>query len=123
MKSIDAIIKPSKLQDVKERIRQFGVNSMMLSTVTDCCGSDGRLRIYRGSSYFIKDVTRVRIQIIVDEDMVGPVVDTIMATASPGEVDAGSISIYPVAETVRIQVDARPNGTIGDRHYDHATVA
>jgi len=123
MKSIDAIIKPSKLQDVKERIRQFGVKSMMLSTVTDCCGSDGRLRIYRGSSYFIKDVTRVRIQIIVDEDMVGPVVDTIMATASPGEVDAGSISIYPVAETVRIQVDARPNGTIGDRHYDHAKVA
>ena len=123
MKSIDAIIKPSKLQDVKERIRQVGVKSMMLSTVTDCCGTDGRLRIYRGSSYFIKDVTRVRIQIIVDDEMVGPVVDAILATARPGEIDAGSISIYPVAETVRIQVDARPNGTIGDRHYDHAKVA
>ena len=123
MKCIDAIINPSKVEDVKGRVRQVGVKSMIQSKVTDCCGTDGRLRIYRGSSFFINDATKARIQIIVDEDMVGPVVDTIMATASPGEVDAGSISIYPVAETVRIQVDARPNGTIGDRHYDHATVA
>ena len=59
---------------------------MTLSTVTDCGGSDGRLRIYRGSSYVVDSVSRARVQILVEEDMVGPVVDAIVATASPGEI-------------------------------------
>jgi hypothetical protein len=53
-------------------------------------------------------VARVRIQTTVDEDMVGPVVDAIMASARPGETDNGTISIYPVAETIRIQSGAGP---------------
>ncbi len=53
----------------------------------------------------------------------GPVVDAIVATASPGEIDAGTISIYPVAETMRIQVDARPYVAARDRQRDHAKVA
>jgi nitrogen regulatory protein P-II 1 len=123
MKCIDAIIKPSKLADVKERVRQIGIKTMTLSEVTDCGGTDSRLRLYRGSSYVIDCATKVRMQIIVEEDMVNPVVDAILATALPGEVDNGNISIYPVAETIRIQVDARPYRVSADRHYDHAKVA
>jgi nitrogen regulatory protein PII len=55
--------------------------------------------------------------------MVNAVVDAILATALPGEVDSGSISIYPVAETMRIRIDARPREMIGDRHHDHPKVA
>ena len=123
MKCIDAIIKPSKLQNVKERIRQVGVRAMTLSEVTDCAGTDGRLRIYRGSSYVTDCVPRVRIQIILDEDMVRPVVDAIVASSLPGEIDNGNIFIYPVAETIRIAIDERPHLGIGNRHHDNAKVA
>ena len=123
MKSIDAIIKPSNLDDVKERLREVGVRAMTLSNVTDCGRTAGRLRICRGSSYVIDGAPMVRIQIIVDEDMVSTVVDAILATARPGEIDSGSISIYPVAETIRIRIEARPYKATGDRHHDHAKVA
>jgi nitrogen regulatory protein PII len=123
MKCIDASIKPSKLADVKERIRQAGVKAMTLSNVTEWGGAAGRLRICRGSSYVIDCVPMVRIQITVDEDMVASVVDAILATARPGEIDNGSISIYPVAETIRIRIDERPYKAVGDRHHDHAKVA
>ena len=91
---------------------------MTLLEVTDCGGTDGRQRIYRGSSYLIDCVTRVRIQIIVDEEMVETVVDAILATAYPGEIGNGNISIYPVAETISIAYGAKEH-----RHRDHATVA
>jgi len=123
MKCIDAIIKPSKLEDVKERIRQVGVKTMTLSQVADCGVSDGRLRIYRASSYVIDSTPMMRVQMTVDEDMVDPVVDAIVSTALPGEIDGGSISIYPVTETIRIRVGERPYRAIGDRHHEHAKVA
>jgi len=82
--------------------------------------SDGRLRIYRGSSYFIKDVTGCESRFIVDEDMVGPVVDTIMAPLAPGRSTPAASPSTLWLKQFGIQVDARPNGTIGDRHYDHA---
>jgi nitrogen regulatory protein P-II 1 len=122
MKCIDVIVKPTKVEDVKERARQVGVKSMMLSKVTDCSSTDGRLRIYRGSSYVIRCVDRVRIQLIVDEDRVGPVVDAIVATAGPGEMDNGNILIYSV-ETKRIRTDEHPYVPTRDQHLDHAKVA
>jgi len=80
MKCIDATIKPFKLEDVKERLAGW-VKAITLSKITDCGGTDGRLRIYRGSSYVIDCAPMMRVQIMVEEDMVGPVVDAIMAAA------------------------------------------
>jgi nitrogen regulatory protein PII len=122
MKCIEAIIKPSMLEDVKRRVRQVGVKTMTLSDVTDCGGTGGRQMIYR-TSYLVDSVSRVRIQTIVDEDMVAPVVDAIMASARPGEIDNGTISLYPVAETMRIEAGVRAYKAIGDLHPDHARVA
>jgi len=122
MKRIEAIVKPSMLEDVKERVRQVGVKAMTLSEVTDCGGTSGQRRIYR-TSYIVDSVTRVRIEITVDEDMVERVVGAIMATARAGESDNGTISIYPVAETIRIQIGARPYKAISELHPDHARVA
>lgn len=123
MKCIDAIIKPSKLEDVKERIGRVGVKTMTLSQVTECGVTDARLRIYRGSSYVIDSTPMMRVQMTVDEDMVSPVVDAIVSTALPGEIDSGSISIYPVNETIRIRIGERPYRAIGVRHREHARVA
>ena len=118
MKCIEAIIKPSMLEDVKVQIRQVGVKTMTLSEVTDCGGS-GRKMIYR-TDCIVDSVSRVRIQTIVEEDMVGSVVDAIMASARPGESDNGTITVYPVAETIRIQTGARPFKVT---HNDQARVA
>jgi nitrogen regulatory protein P-II 1 len=107
MKCIEAIIKPSMLENVKQRVRQVGVKVMTLSEVTDCGGTVGQQRIYR-TAYVVDSVSRVRLQTIVDENMVGPVVDAIMAGACAGDADNGTISVYPVAETIRIQPGARP---------------
>lgn len=122
MKCIEAIIKPSMLDDVKRRVRQLGVKTMTLSDVTDCGGTAGRRMIYR-TSYLVDSVSRVRIQTIVDEDMVAPVVDAIMASARPGEIDNGTISLYPVAETMRIEAGVGPYKAIHELHPDHARVA
>jgi len=122
MKCIEAIIKPSMLEDVKQRVRQVGVKVMTLSEVTDCGGTAGQQRIYR-TAYVVDSVSRVRLQTIVDENMVGPVVDAIMATAGPGESDNGSISIYPVAERIPIRSGGRPYMAFSDHHHDHAKVA
>jgi len=122
MKCIEAIIKPSRLEDVKKRVREVGVKAMTLSEVTDCGGTRGRQMIYR-TACIVDSVARVRIQTTVDEDMVGPVVDAIMASARPGETDNGTISIYPVVETIRIQSGAGPFKAISELHHDHARVA
>ncbi|MGD0838528.1 MAG: P-II family nitrogen regulator [Polyangia bacterium] len=118
MKCIEAIIKPSMLEDVKARIRQVGVKAMTLSEVTDCGGS-GRRMIYR-TDCVVDSVARVRVQIPVDENMVGPVVDAILASARPGEVDSGTITVYPVAERIRIQAGA---SRFEATHSDQARVA
>jgi len=122
MKCIEAIIKPSMLEDVKQRVRQVGVKVMTLSEVTDCGGTAGQQRIYR-TAYVVDSVSRVRLQTIVDENMVGPVVDAIMAGACAGDADNGTISVYPVAETIRIQPGARPYKAISEFPHEQARVA
>jgi nitrogen regulatory protein P-II 1 len=123
MKCIDAIIKPSKVEDVKEVVRRVGVKAMTLSDVKDCGITDGKPRIYRGSSFVIDSVPMVRIQIVVDEEMVRPAVDAIVSTARPGEIGNGNIFIYPVAETICIRIDGSRYGTAEDRHYGDVKVA
>jgi nitrogen regulatory protein P-II 1 len=122
MKRIEAIIKPSMLEEVKESVRQVGVKAMTLSDVRNCGETVGRQLIYR-TSFVVDSVTRVRLEMTVEEDRVGFVVDAIMATARPGEIDNGTISVYPVAETIRIQAGWRPYEATGELHYDHASVA
>jgi nitrogen regulatory protein P-II 1 len=123
MKCIDAIIKPSKVEAVKKLVRQVGVKAMTLSDVKDCAFTDGKQRIYRGSSFVIDSVPMVRVQIIVDEEMVKPAVDAIVSTARRGEIGNGNIFVYPVAEAICIRVDESQYGAIGDRDYDSAKVA
>jgi nitrogen regulatory protein P-II 1 len=110
------------LEEVKERVRQVGAKAMTPSEVADCGGTAGQQRIYR-TSYVVDSVPRVRIQLILDEDMVGSVVDAIMSTARAGETDNGTISVYPVAETIRIQMGAPPYKGISEFPHGQARVA
>ena len=107
MKRIEAIIKSFKLDEVKDRLYQVGARGMTVSEVRGFGRTGGKREVYRGSSYTVDFVPNVRIQIVVDDDMVQPIVDAILASARTGEIGDGKIFISPVADVIRIRTGER----------------
>ena len=107
MKRIEAIIKSFKLDEVKDRLYQVGARGMTVSEVRGFGRTVGKREVYRGSSYTVDFVPKVRIQIVVDDDMVQPIVDAILASARTGEIGDGKIFISPVADVIRIRTGER----------------
>jgi len=107
MKRIEAIIKSFKLDEVKDRLYQVGARGMTVSEVRGFGRTGGKREVYRGSSYTVDFVPKVRIQIVVDDDMVKPIVDAILASARTGEIGDGKIFISPVADVIRIRTGER----------------
>ena len=103
MKKIEAIIKPFKLDDLKDRLRQVGAQGMTVSEVRGFGRTGGKKEVYRGSAYVVDFIPKVRIQIIVDDDMVQPIVEAILATARTGEIGDGKIFVSPVVDAIRIR--------------------
>jgi nitrogen regulatory protein P-II 1 len=107
MKRIEAIIKSFKLDEVKDRLYQVGARGMTVSEVRGFGRTGGKREVYRGSSYTVDFVPKVRIQIVVDDDVVQPIVDAILASARTGEIGDGKIFISPVADVIRIRTGER----------------
>jgi nitrogen regulatory protein P-II 1 len=107
MKRIEAIIKSFKLDEVKARLCQAGVQGMTVSEVRGFGRTGGKREVYRGSAYTIDFVPKMRIQIVVDEEMVHPVVEAILSSARTGEIGDGKIFISPVADVIRIRTGER----------------
>jgi nitrogen regulatory protein P-II 1 len=103
MKKIEAIIKPFKLDDLKDRLRQVGAQGMTVSEVRGFGRTGGKKEVYRGSAYVVDFIPKVRIQIVVDDDLVQPIVEAILATARTGEIGDGKIFISSVADAIRIR--------------------
>jgi nitrogen regulatory protein P-II 1 len=107
MKKIEAIVKPFKLDDVKERVYAAGAKGMTVSEVKGFGRTGGKKEVYRGSAYVVDFVPKVRIQCFVDDDLVNPVIDAIIAAARTGEIGDGKITISPLDEVVRIRTGER----------------
>ena len=107
MKRIEAIIKSFKLDEVKDRLHQVGVRGMTVSEVRGFGRTGGKREVYRGSTYALDFVPKVRVQIVADDDMVQTVVDAIIASARTGEIGDGKIFISPVADVIRIRTGER----------------
>ena len=107
MKKIEAIIKPFKLDDLKDRLRQVGAQGMTVSEVRGFGRTGGKKEVYRGSAYVVDFIPKVRIQIIVDDDLVQPIVEAILATARTGEIGDGKIFISPVVDAIRSRTGER----------------
>jgi nitrogen regulatory protein P-II 1 len=107
MKKIEAIIKPFKLDDLKDRLRQVGAQGMTVSEVRGFGRTGGKKEVYRGSAYVVDFIPKVRIQIIVDDDMVQPIIEAILATARTGEIGDGKIFVSPVVDAIRIRTGER----------------
>ena len=107
MKKVEAIIKPFKLDDVKDRLREIGVQGMTVYEVKGFGRTGGKKEVYRGSAYVVDFVPKVRIEIVVKDDIVHDVVEAITAVARTGRIGDGKIFVTPVEEAIRIRTGER----------------
>jgi nitrogen regulatory protein P-II 1 len=107
MKKIEAIIKPFKLEEVKDRLRQVGVSGMTVYEVKGFGRTGGKTEVYRGSAYVVDFVPKVRIEVVVPDSMAADVVSAISAAAKTGKIGDGKIFVTPIEEAVRIRTGER----------------
>ncbi|RKY93698.1 MAG: P-II family nitrogen regulator [Ignavibacteriae bacterium] len=105
MKKIEAIIRPFKLDDVKEALLEEGVRGLTISEVRGYGRQKGHTETYRGSEYKIEFVPKMKIEVVVEDSKVEKVVDAISKTAKTGQVGDGKIFISKVEDVIRIRTD------------------
>lgn len=105
MKKIEAIIRPYKLDDVKEALTEIGVRGMTITEVKGYGRQKGHTELYRGAEYKIDFLPKVKIEIIASDSMVDRIVDAIIKSARTGQVGDGKIFIYPVEEVIRVRTE------------------
>ncbi|MBK9989569.1 MAG: P-II family nitrogen regulator [Verrucomicrobia bacterium] len=107
MKLIIAIIKPFKLEEVKDALAEIGVEGMTVTEVKGFGRQKGHTEIYRGSEYTVDFLPKVKIEIVVGSDLVAKTIDTITKAAKTGKIGDGKIFVVPLEEAVRIRTDER----------------
>jgi len=110
MKKIDAIIKPFKLEEVKDALTELGVYGMTVSEVRGFGRQKGHKEAYRGTEYTIEFVPKTKIEVVVVDSLANKVVETIIRTAKTGSIGDGKIFVSNLDEVVRIRT-----GETGDR--------
>ena len=105
MKLIKAIIKPFKLEEVKEALSEIGVEGMTVTEVKGFGRQKGHTEIYRGSEYTVDFLPKVKIEIAVAAEMVGDTVDAIKKAARTGKIGDGKIFVLPIEAAFRIRTD------------------
>jgi nitrogen regulatory protein P-II 1 len=107
MKKIEAIIKPFKLDDVKEALNGIGIKGMTVSEVKGYGRQKGHKEIYRGAEYVVDFIPKVKIEIVIDAAQVEQVVGTIRAAANTEKIGDGKIFVLPVEEVIRVRTGER----------------
>ena len=112
MKKIEAIIKPFKLDDVKDALNKIGVNGMTINEVKGFGRQRGHKEIYRGAEYQVDFVPKIKIDVVVDSSLVNQVVEAISKSANTGKIGDGKIFVLTVDEAVRIRTGETGEGAI-----------
>ena len=105
MKKIEAIVRPSKLEALKEAFLQADIKGMTISEVHGCGNQHGWTEFYRGSEVIVNMLPKIKFEIVTTDNRVDELVKLIIATAKTGEVGDGKIFVLPVDEVVRIRTD------------------
>jgi len=105
MKKIEAIIRPFKLDEVKEALVEEGIHGLTISEVRGYGRQKGHTETYRGSEYQIEFIPKIKIEIVVDDPLLDKVVDAILRTAKTGQVGDGKIFISDVRDVIRIRTE------------------
>ncbi len=112
MKLIVAVIKPFKLEEVKSALAEIGIEGMTVTEVKGFGRQKGHTEIYRGSEYTVDFLPKVKIELVVSDEMTHKVVDTITKSAKTGKIGDGKIFVTAVEEVVRIRTDERGDAAI-----------
>jgi nitrogen regulatory protein P-II 1 len=112
MKLIEAIIKPFKLDEVKDALNEVGIEGITVSEVKGFGRQKGHTELYRGAEYVVDFIPKVKLEIAVADDLVAKVVETIVNTAKTGRIGDGKIFILPLEEAVRIRTGEKGSEAI-----------
>jgi len=112
MKKIEAIIKPFKLDDVKEALMEADISRITVSEVKGHGRQQGHTELYRGNEYVVEYLPKIKIEIIVNEEFVQKAVDAIIAGAKTGKIGDGKIWITPVEDVIRIRTGERGSDAV-----------
>ena len=105
MKKLEAIIKPFKLEEVKEALAELGIEGMTVTEVKGFGRQKGHTEIYRGSEYSVDFVPKVKIEAVLVEGMVESAILAVLNAAKTGKIGDGKVFIYPIEEAIRIRTD------------------
>ena len=112
MKKIEAIIKPFKLDDVREALTEIGITGMTVTEVKGFGRQKGHTEIYRGAEYAVDFLPKVKLELILPDDMVERAIETIVETARSGKIGDGKIFVYPVEQVIRIRTGETDHAAI-----------
>lgn len=112
MKKIEAIVKPFRLDEVKNALTKIGVQGMTVTEVKGFGRQKGHTEVYRGAEYKIDFVPKSKIEIIVPDELVTPILETIERSAKTGKIGDGKIFLSPVEEVIRIRTGERGKDAI-----------
>jgi len=112
MKKIEAIIKPFKLEEVKDALDELGIHGMTVTEVKGFGRQKGHTEIYRGSEYTVEFLPKVKIEIVLPDNQVNQAVEAIIKTAKTGKIGDGKVFVYAIAEAHRIRTGERDDNAV-----------
>ncbi len=107
MKKLEVIIKPFKLDEVKEALHEVGIQGITITEAKGFGRQKGHTELYRGAEYVVDFLPKVKIDIVLEDDLVDQAVDAILSSASTGRIGDGKIFISPIEEVIRIRTGER----------------
>lgn len=112
MKKVEAIIKPFKLDEVKDALGEIGVQGMTVTEVKGFGRTGGKREVYRGSAYVVDFVPKVKIEVVAPDELVVRILEAIEKAAKTGRIGDGKIFVTPIEEAVRIRTGERGEDAI-----------
>ncbi|SVC18829.1 uncharacterized protein METZ01_LOCUS271683 [marine metagenome] len=107
MKKVEAIIKPFKLDEVKDKLNEIGIKGITVTEVKGFGRQKGHTELYRGAEYIVDFLPKVKMELLINDDQLDEVIDTISKTAQTGRIGDGKIFVTNIEETIRIRTGER----------------
>ena len=107
MKKVEAIIKPFKLDEVKDKLNDIGIKGITVSEVKGFGRQKGHTELYRGAEYVVDFLPKIKLEIVIDDAQLDEVIDVIMKTAQTGRIGDGKIFVLDLVDTIRIRTGER----------------
>jgi nitrogen regulatory protein P-II 1 len=112
MHKVEAIIKPFKLDEVKEALNAVGIQGITVSEVKGFGRQKGHTELYRGAEYVVDFLPKIKVEVVVPDDLVDKVLDAIQGAANTGRIGDGKIFVFPVVDAIRIRTGERGDDAI-----------